>query len=132
MKIGTPCVPSLPAASSEYVYLLFHRIADEYQRLDGGLLILAKSVVQDAADLRIPALTINPIHTVCELLPVRDPFRCAAFVATVINELRIKLPDRGHLPEHFGLKFARDGPRRCPTCRRVQGEHQRPRGSAGL
>ena len=71
-------MPSLLAMAASVLELLLERVADERQRLDRSLLMLAQGMPEHAADLRHAAHAVDLVHQSRELLAARQPFRGAS------------------------------------------------------
>ncbi len=127
MKALRPSNPSSPAAVAERVRVFLHGVADIDERRDLLLPRLLESVLQNPADLRLPAAAFDLLHQSGEALAVRHEARGAAFAkAPEINELHVESARARRRLEHAALQRHREIPRGLAAQGRVEREDEPP------
>jgi hypothetical protein len=108
-----PARPKLACGADQRVGFFLHRVADERQGPNLGVLRHVEDVRKDLADLGAAGEAPNLVHEDGETLPARHPGRFLALRPAIEHELHVELAERRCLPEHLGLKVAGDVPRWC-------------------
>ena len=85
------------------ISVFLHGVADE----DPEHLRFALGMGEDFADLGVSHAAIDALHQPGEMLGLRNPLRCSAFIEpAVVDQLDGEPADRFDFLEHFGLQLA--------------------------